>query len=411
MNTDATNTATHTQTADAPGDLIDPRGTPAGAAVRPAPRPAALDGKRVLLVDNGKLAATIGPYAVLADALRTGLPEARWAQATVNLLRLDDTEVDTIADTLIATPRPEACVLALADAGVTAHTALLTVALERRSIPTVMLATPLGAGLGRAVLGARAPGLDVVVLDTVRTDSQEQVRALVAAALPHIRARLTQNVTPSATGQKSLFPPEDIQRWAGAAPEMASFQDWAEQAGIGDGLPLIPPTQAAVAAHLAAVDANADALVYGAGADLGADAAGARCGRQRRHGRLPAAQLPGRAGRAARHGQAGLPPVAGRDHHAPLRQRGHSFRCRSGALRPVGRPRLPRAGPSRQRLRRPRGVAQRAAPVRRPPGRGRPDHLRLAGGVHLLHGRNAHRHARGPRWRPSWATAARASSS
>ena len=37
--------------------------------------------------------------------------------------------------------------LHLADAGVTAHTALLAIALEQLGIPTVMLGTPLGAGL------------------------------------------------------------------------------------------------------------------------------------------------------------------------------------------------------------------------------------------------------------------------
>jgi hypothetical protein len=263
MSMGATNTVANTQAADAPADLIDPRGTPAGEPVPPAPRLTGLDGRRVLLLDNGKLAASIGPYAVLADALRTGLPEALWAQATINLLRVDDAEVEGIAENLIATHLPDACVLALADAGVTAHTALLTVALERRGIPAVMLATPLGAGLGRAVLRARAPGLDAVVLDTVRTDSQEQVRALVAAALPRIQALLTRIVTPVAADRAPLFPAEAVRRWAGAAADMASFQDWAEQAGIGDGLPLIPPTEAAVAAHLATVDANADALVYG----------------------------------------------------------------------------------------------------------------------------------------------------
>lgn len=260
---DATNTMANKQAADAPGDLIDPRGIPAGEPVPPAPRLAGLDGRRVLLLDNGKLAATMGPYAVLADALRTGLPEAVWTQATINLLRVDDADVEGLAASLIATHRPDACVLALADAGVTAHTALLTVALERRGIPAVMLATPLGAGLGRAILRARAPGLDVVVLDTVRSDSQEQVRALVAAELPRIGALLTRDVTPAAADRASLFPPLAVRRWAGAAADMASFQDWAEQAGIGDGLPLIPPTEPAVAAHLASVDANADTLVYG----------------------------------------------------------------------------------------------------------------------------------------------------
>src|SRR5208337_3962849 len=127
MSMDATNTVANTQP-DAPCDLIDPRGIPAGEPVRPASRLAGLDGRRVLLLDNGKLAAPIGPYAVLVDALRTGLPEAIWAQATINLLRVDDADVEGIAESLIATHQPAACVLALADAGVTAYTALVAVA-------------------------------------------------------------------------------------------------------------------------------------------------------------------------------------------------------------------------------------------------------------------------------------------
>ncbi len=248
---------------DAPGDLLDPTGIPAGAPVRPAPRLPALDGRRVLLLDNGKLAASHGPNAALADALCTGLPEAIWTRATINLLRLGDADIDGVAENLIATHQPDACILALADAGVTAHTALLAIALERRGVPTVMLGTPLGAGLGRALFRARAPGLDVVVLDIVRTDSEATAFALIAAALPRIRALLTCDVAPEAADRPSLFPAEAARRWAGAATDIASFQDWAEQAGIGDGLPLIPPTAAAVAAHLAAVDADPDAPVYG----------------------------------------------------------------------------------------------------------------------------------------------------
>jgi hypothetical protein len=242
-------------------DLIDPRGIPAGQPVQPAPRLTGLQGRRVLLLDNGKLG--VGAYAVVADALRSGVTEAAWAQAMINMLLVDDADVEGIADSLIAEHRPEACVLALADAGVTAHTALLSIALERRGIPAVMLAAPLGAGLGRAMFQARAPGLEVVVLDLVRTDSTEKAVALVTAAMPHIRALLTGNMMPAAVEQVSPYPAELVRRWAGAAVDMASFQDWAEQAGIGDGLPLIPPTQAAVSAHLATVDADPDTVVYG----------------------------------------------------------------------------------------------------------------------------------------------------
>jgi len=53
-----------------PDDLIDPRGIPA------APRRPVLDGKRLLLLDNGK--PGVGAYAVIADALRSGVPDVAW---------------------------------------------------------------------------------------------------------------------------------------------------------------------------------------------------------------------------------------------------------------------------------------------------------------------------------------------
>jgi hypothetical protein len=44
---------------------------------------------------------------------------------------------------------------------------------------------------------------------------------------------------------------------------MASFQDWADSAGMGDGLPLIPPTDRAVDEHLAVVGLDPDDVLYG----------------------------------------------------------------------------------------------------------------------------------------------------
>ncbi len=252
-----------TQTISPSADLVDPRGIAAEAPIQLARRLAGLDARRVLLLDNGKLAAAFGSHAVLADALRTGLPEANWSQATINLLNIGDADVEEVAESLVATHQPDACVLALADAGVTAHTVLVAVALERRGIPTVVMGTPLGAGLGRAIFRARAPGVGMIVLDTVRSDSAERVLALIAPEIARIRAMLTRDAAAAAAAPISLFPAETMRRWAGAAMDMAAFQDWAEQAGIGDGLPLIAPARAAVASHLAAVNVDPDAVLYG----------------------------------------------------------------------------------------------------------------------------------------------------
>lgn len=247
-----------TQTEDM---LVDPRGIMTEEPTRPAARLPALEGRRILLLDNGKLA--FGPHGVLSDALRTGMQGAIWSQTTIDLLRVGDDEIERTAEDLRESHRPEACILALADAGVTAHTVLVAMALERRGIPTVILGTLLGAGLGRAVLRARASDLNMIALDTSRSDSTEQVFALVAREMSSIRAMLTQDRTELPEDRSSLFPGGSMANWAGAATEMESFQDWAAQAGIGDGLPLIPPTKPAVAAHLAAVGVDADEVLYG----------------------------------------------------------------------------------------------------------------------------------------------------
>jgi hypothetical protein len=248
---------------DGPSGLLDPRGIPAEAPVRPAPRLAAADGRRMLLLDNGKLAPGNGPNPALPDALQAAIPAATWLLERLDLLKAGDSEVEAIAARLIATHRPDAVVLALADAGVTAHTALLAVALENCGTPAVVLATPLGAGLARTIFRTRAPGLDAVVLDTVRTDTEDRLRGIVTAAVPAILSLLTREAPAAAAAGQALFPPDAARRWAGGAADMAAFQDWADQAGLGDGLPLIPPTAEAVAALLATVDADADAVLYG----------------------------------------------------------------------------------------------------------------------------------------------------
>jgi hypothetical protein len=243
--------------------LTDPRGIPAGVPVLPAERVGTIEGRRILLLDNGKLSVAAGPYAEVAAALQGGMAEATWAHATINLLHTSDTEIDVIADHLIAERRPAACVVALADAGVTANTALLAVALERRGIPTVIIATPLGAGLARAILRANGLALDPIELDIVRSDSPEHVHKLAVGEMPRIRATLTQAATPAASAQSSLFPRDVAPSWAAAAGDMGSFLDWAECEGIGDGLPLIPPTYDTIIAHLATVPSDPDTVLYG----------------------------------------------------------------------------------------------------------------------------------------------------
>ena len=245
-------------------ELLDPRGAALDAPASPARRLPALEGRTILLVDNGKLGAQYGSYGVIADELRAGLSGARWRVHAQDLLRLVDHEVEALAEALAGDAPPDAAVLALADAGVSLQTGLLAVALERRGVPTVVVATPLGAGLLQAIFDAAVPGLTPVVLETIRTDTQEQLSGLMAAVLGEVRDRLTSEQRRPDRAAASRALAVDGERWSFAAEHaLEEFQDVAESLGLGDGLPLLPPTRRAVEALLAAVPDDPDEVIYG----------------------------------------------------------------------------------------------------------------------------------------------------
>ena len=214
-------------------------------AARPPPRPiparrlASIEGSRILLVDNGKLDPVYGPYAALWDVVRGRWPGAVWSAFSDDLLRHDDRTVEEIGKRLVAEFQPEAAILALADVGVSLGTTLLALTFERLGVPTAILATPVGARCIRGVFDAMLPGLELVALETVRTDSRERVVQLAGEALPSIEACLTASPAPRATAAPAFEPPgSGAVVWSDAANAVHAFQDWAESRGLGDGLPL-----------------------------------------------------------------------------------------------------------------------------------------------------------------------------
>ncbi|MGE3925945.1 MAG: hypothetical protein AB7G13_23700 [Lautropia sp.] len=255
-------------------DPFDPRGVPGRSPVEPAPRRGGAGSGPLLLVDNGKLGAGYGPYAVIADVLRETIA-GDWRLYANDLLRVGDDAIDPIAEQLaqqLGEPAaPRAAVLALADAGVSVQTALLAMALERRGVPTVVLATPLGARVVEAIYAARAPELSLVAIDTVRTDTQARLRELLAAVLPAIRAAMTERPRAAATSvakataatAAAAVAAEQRRVWSAAAEAMAEFQHWATASGIGDGLPLMPPSDGAIRDLLASVPDDPGDIIYG----------------------------------------------------------------------------------------------------------------------------------------------------
>ena len=165
--------------------------------------------------------------------------------------------------------------------------------------------------------------------------------------------------------------------------DFAAMQDYFWQQGWTDGLPVVPPTEDAVCAMLAGVNADPQ---HSLGVMQPSNLAGyaGEAGHQRRHGRVQAGALPRRCG----GGQGGLGRVA-----QPCRHRGHHRRGQPGA--DSQRPRRAEAGhPGRRRVLRPRLPRQRRHRTRLPthrPQRGRADaggdgqgHPQFAGAVQLL---------------------------
>jgi hypothetical protein len=113
----------------------NPRGLAAADGRSLAARLPRLDGARVLLVDNGKLTASYGPYDAIADALAALFPAATWIPVSLDLLRYDHTQIARIAGDLIATHAPDASVLALGDTGVSLQTTLLAALFEGSGVP------------------------------------------------------------------------------------------------------------------------------------------------------------------------------------------------------------------------------------------------------------------------------------
>jgi hypothetical protein len=145
----------------------------------------------------------------------------------------------------LASTRPAAVIVALADVGVSPATALLTIALEAEGVAAVCLTADPGDALARAVAAHQAEALALVRLDLVADASEAAVREAVDRAWPEILDALTRPAerqpavaAPSADGLLDVTP------WRTADGDDTDDVHAAFHAlGLGDGLPVVPPTR------------------------------------------------------------------------------------------------------------------------------------------------------------------------
>jgi hypothetical protein len=252
-------------------EVVDPRMPPPASVVPLAPRPRSLAGGRVLLFDNSKLDPDYGPYGAIFDALEQELAHAA-ADVTVERTT-DDLNVgasdrlDEVADR-VAAGAPTAVVIALCDWGVSQPSTILAAALERRGVPTVVIAAPAGFLQARATASRIVPGLPIVRLTLLRTASAADVARATRGLWDEVHEGLTAPPAELARRFAAHGAPRAGVRDAagvievdGADPVRAFTARMAED-GLGDGFPLVPPTLERVMAFVAAAGRRADDEVW-----------------------------------------------------------------------------------------------------------------------------------------------------
>jgi hypothetical protein len=251
--------------------IVDPRLPAPATAPSLAKRPGSLGGRKVMLFDNGKLAAEYGPYRaifdVVAPALRERHPDVTIVEHADDLLRGLIPRLEGVADD-VRDQGVDAVVFALCDWGVSQPTAILAALLEARGIPTSIVAMEIGARQVLATAAHMAPGLPVTILRSLRSATYELVADETTGNLDAILGGLT---APVAELQQR-FGRHDIE-----APEPAAtgglidldgdddspvFTELMRKSRLGDGLPLVAPTESRVALMLEAAGIEPDAEIW-----------------------------------------------------------------------------------------------------------------------------------------------------
>lgn len=258
-----------------PERVLDPRGTPERVR-RPfhlADRPGreALAAGDVLFVDNGKLSSAN------FRAVEAELSAAFERRGVGPLDRVETTIRGASSADLAATARGFAeagyvgAVVALADKGVTPGSTVLAIELERAGVPAVLLTAPPGSRLAEAVASLRAGELCCCALPIDQATDEDDVRAAVRGRADDVVAALAR--PPDELGDLAALDvalDEDLDAATSGAPRRLDLDgegggadpagpgaaleatlDRFDTLGVGDGLPVVPPTERRVEAMLA----------------------------------------------------------------------------------------------------------------------------------------------------------------
>lgn len=244
--------------------LLDPRGLQERPIVKLAPRVdiETLKKGKLLFYDNTKLSfCNYGQTFVrIKERFREmGIGNFVDYRETV---RGKDTRALEAYAAMLAREKPVAAIVALGDMGTSPATCILTIALEKLGIPSVYITAPPGGDLVEGVAVYRAGNLCLCKIDIYQASTVEEVRNEIDLRWDYIVDSLTAGPeklkeVAHINFKMDLVPPAkdgllpitnsiavDEPRLIEPGCYLEEIMEYLDREHIGDGLPVIPPTQA-----------------------------------------------------------------------------------------------------------------------------------------------------------------------
>lgn len=244
-------------------DLLDPRGTQERPIIKLAPRVSLekLKSGKILFYDNTKLSFCNYGEAFVRIKQRfreMGISNFVDYRETV---RGKDTKALEQYAAMLAKEKPDAAVVALGDMGTSPATCIVTIALEKLGIPSVYITAPPGGDLVEGVAVYRAGNLCLCKIDIYQASTKEEVSREIDLKWDYLIDSLTAGpeklskvahidfkmdiVPPAKNGSLPVTNTIKVEEDRLYEPGcyMEEVMDYLDREHIGDGLPVIPPTQ------------------------------------------------------------------------------------------------------------------------------------------------------------------------
>jgi hypothetical protein len=251
--------------------LLDPRGLQARPVIRLAPRVGLeeLKSGKVLFYDNTKLSfCNYGEVFVRIKERFRDMGINHFVDYRETVRGKDTAALEKYA-AMLAKEKPVAAVVALGDMGTSPATCIVTIALEKLGIPSVYITAPPGGDLVEGVAVYRAGNLCLCKIDIYQASTKEEVRQEIDRKWNYIIDSLTagpeklgrvahidfkmDTVPPAKDGLLPFSNAIEVQESRLCEPGcyMEEIMDYFDREHIGDGLPVIPPTQSRIDRMLA----------------------------------------------------------------------------------------------------------------------------------------------------------------